>query len=124
MLTFLTTHLPYVYYIGQGSGNLATYELWKIQDLRNLSKQILLQLERNQVGMALLHPDVYESVPPGIWPLILENAVSRRPTSSKMKIPVSGVFALVKALAARDVIKAFHPKQDDPAIKRRKLNTL
>jgi hypothetical protein len=107
----LTKRLPFLYDIG------LTYRLWinfkqdakKFIGREELEKwiekwnQIWLCLERNRVGVALLHPSVAPSVPTSLWPVVLAKTTSKMSHSStegwkKEDNPLDGLFSLVRGL--------------------------
>ena len=59
--------------------------------------QLLAQLEDNRVGMTLLEPEVLPTVPAGLWPRVLENAIASRHTTED-KVPWTSIFKMVRKL--------------------------
>jgi hypothetical protein len=66
--------------------------------------EVWICLEQNRVGMALLHPSVSESVPPGLWPTVFARTTVNMTDPSdednwdREENPLDGLFAVVRRL--------------------------
>jgi hypothetical protein len=112
LLYLLKYRLPYLADIGM------TYKEWKTikseiaettgpdsESAKNWD-EIWIYLERNRLGMALLHPAAALTVPLGLWPILLAKTTTKMSSSAegdedlwdKEDNPLDGLFALVQGL--------------------------
>jgi hypothetical protein len=121
----LSKRLPYLYDI------VTTYAHWTAikqglvgqglvgqEELENWNKNWLC-LERNRVGVALLHPSVAPSVPTSFWPTVLARTTSKMGDSTtggwqKEDNPLDCLFPLVRGLFMGGHLTK-HRKQTKPS---------
>ena len=105
LLRLLSRHLPYVYDIGPTArgwlnfrddavGLLCHHK--NVSELLRLLNEVWVQLERNRVGMALLHSEVLPTVPGGLWSKVLHRAITCE--ENPAEVPWTGIFHMVRAL--------------------------
>jgi hypothetical protein len=68
----------------------------KMKDKLRHWDQLWVQMELNQVGMALFQHDVCSPVPGGLWPTVLGKANAGNPDASK--VPWTGIYKMVRKL--------------------------
>jgi hypothetical protein len=101
VLTLLSNHLPYLYSVGLTMDN---WEISKrffryrdnVSECLELWTKIWIQTEKNQVGMALLQPEVCSTVPGGLWSIVVHRAISW--DDDPAKLPWTGIYSLVRGL--------------------------
>ena len=103
LFRLLSKHLPYLYYVGvTDTLSLGQRVVHKNRHpdsdsrLQGVWNDILVQIELNRVGMALLRPDVLPTVPTGLWPTVLYRAVTCEEDPAKR--PWTGIYTMVRAL--------------------------
>jgi hypothetical protein len=80
LLRLLSRQLPYLHSIGVSMRSWTYYK--RLCCPRNSTKeselwhQLLVQMERNRVGMALFEPTTVSTVPAGLWSIVLHRALT------------------------------------------------
>lgn len=98
LLAILVDGLPYLHSIGMTiddwtlhrkifEGNTEASKLWD---------DILVQIEKNHVGMALLRPDILPTVPRGLWANVLANAIAY--DEEPKELSWNGIHSMVRGL--------------------------
>ena len=101
LLRLLSTQLPYyLHSIG------LTMSYWKYYQnrfcpresltLHSLWNQVLVQMERNRVGMALFDAPTLSTVPAGLWSRVLHQAVTYH--DDPKQLPWNGIYHMVQQL--------------------------
>ena len=104
LLHLVSKHLPYVHDVGIQEWNY--YERCFYDDdiegiyipgSLELMNQLLAQLDDNRVGMTLFEPEVFATVPAGLWPKVLHHAIAFRQRVDD-DVPWTSVFKMVHKL--------------------------
>ena len=101
LLTLLSKQLPYLHSIGLTmfwwrhykscnyiSNSVQVTQLWN---------RLLVQMERNRVGMALFESSTLSTVPAGLWPVVLHRAITHE-EDSQIVPPWTGIYHMVQGL--------------------------
>jgi hypothetical protein len=118
LLTLLSKQLPLLHSIGLtiDDWTLCKQEFCDHPRFLEVWDQILVQIEKNHVGMALFQPAVLSSVPGGLWATVLNRAIAY--DHDPEQLPWIGIYHMVRELleggySRRSEVAKTNPVGDD-----------
>ena len=100
LVMLLSKQLPYLHSIGLTIDDWSRYQDQFVQskspNLLSVWNQLLIQIEKNHVGMALFEPTTLSTVPAGLWAVVLHRAVMY--DEDPNELPWIGIYHMVQEL--------------------------